>query len=252
MAQRTKNLGRAQVPYPHGEVAFLRDLEACVTAYETQPQDGDLGGLSPREAFNRAVTDRGWKRMDIDPHALLATFARDESRIARQGAFTYDGRRYTAPEIQALPAGSRLHLRVPIFSRFNEIPVLDPRGELLCMAQLDRPFDALDPAGAKESARRKQRARAAVRAARDDAPALDMRAEMAKLAAAAEPEAEPDSAGRIGLSDVMAEIGHELAKPRKQRKAEEDERGQILAERELRATERHLAKSKFKRTGTDG
>ncbi len=250
MAKKTQNVGREPVPYLHGEAAFRRDLANCVTLYETTPQHGDIRGLSPREAFNRAVNERGWKRVDINPHALLAAFARDETRFVREGKFQYAGRHFTAPEIQALPAGKQLHLRVPISGPFNGIPVLDDAGRLLCMAELDRPYDALDRAGAEESARRKKRARVAVRAARADAPALDMRAEMAKLAAAAEPEAVPESAGRIEWDENMAATGRELAKTPKERRAEKDERERISRERQRKAADRFL--EKYKKTGTDG
>ena len=110
MAKKTANVGRAPVPYPHGGEAFLADLQKCMDAYHATPQTGALSGLTPNEAFNEAV-DAGWQRMDISRGTLLATFGRDVFRTVHQGRFTYGSRIYTHAAIQAMPAGSRLHLR---------------------------------------------------------------------------------------------------------------------------------------------
>ena len=135
MAKKTANVGQAPQPYPHGEAAFVEDLRNCLIAYETHPQTGLLDGRSPRQAFEEALNEN-WRPTSISRGAVLTAFARDESRVLHQGSFTYGKgrRRYTARELWGLPAGTRLHLRVPIFGNLDEIPVMKPDGGLLCMA----------------------------------------------------------------------------------------------------------------------
>lgn len=243
MAKKTANVGRAPVPYPHGKAAFLRDLDNCIEAYETHPQSGVLGGRSPREAFAAAV-DAGWTRMDIDPGALRAAFARDASRTVRQGAFSYNGERYTAPEIQALPADTRLHLRIPICGGLDAIPVMDADGGLFCIAALDRAYDALDTAGAKDAGRRLARARAGVRTLRADTDALDMRAEVAGLVADETPEPVPDSAGTIRLSEGMEAVGRALERTPAQRRAEAPAPADAMTDRRRAAFDRYLERAR--------
>ena len=250
MEKKTQNVGREPVPYLDGDAAFRRDLANCVTLYETQPQHGDLGGLSPREKFNRAEAG-GWKRMDVDPYALRAAFARTDTRIVKKGCVSHLGQKFTAPELQALAANTQVNVRIPVqVAPLEAIPIMDSRGQLLCVATLDRPYDALDRAGAEESGRRKKRARDAIRAVRAAAPPLDLRAKMAEIAADAEPEAVPESAGRIELSEAMAATGRALAKTPKERLAEAAEQERISRERQRKAADRFL--EKYRKTGTDG
>ena len=243
MTKKTANVGRAPVPYSHGEAAFRADLRNCIELYETNPQHGALGGRSPREVFQAAV-EAGWQRMDISVGALHAAFAHDESRIVRQGAFSYEGRNYTAREIQALPAGTTLHLRIPICGGLDEIPVMDEGGGLLCMAAVDRPYDVLDTEGAKESGRRRATARAGVKALRADTEPLDMRAAIAGLASRQDPAPIPESAGVIRLSEGKEAIGRALERSPAVRIAAEDERNQLSRERTREARDRYLRKAR--------
>ena len=254
MAKKTTNVGQAPVPYQGGEEAFREDLQNCITAYETNPQTGQLQGRSPRQVFEEAIA-AGWKRVDVERGALLAAFARDETRTLRQGSFTYAGRgrparRYTAPELHTLPAGTKLHLRPPIWGKRDLIPVMAPDGSLLCVAEADVRYDALDPEGARESARRLKRAKAGVKAMRDDVDELDMRAELASIAEQEDPVSVPESAGMIRLDSALEDAGRVLARTQAERRADEAEQGkqeEISQERRDRLVQQFLG-----RTGTDG
>ena len=246
MDKKTHNIGQASKPYPHGEAAFRKDLDICIEAYETNPQTGLLNGRSPRQAFNEAVA-AGWRRMDVSRGAVLAAFARDESRTVRQGSFSYDGRRYTARELWSLPAGTRLHLRVPIFGNREEIPVMGKDGGLLCMAAAETLYDVLDTEGAREAGRRLSTARSGVKALGAGIDPLDMQEELTGLVAQEAPATVPESVGVIRLGEGMEAVGRALERSPAQRRADEDEDEEISRERWREVTDRYLGK-----TGTDG
>ena len=230
MAKKTANVGREPIPYLHGEAAFLTDLQRCLAAYHASPQTGALDGLTPNEAFNAAV-DAGWRRMDIARGALLAAFGQDEFRTVRQGGFSYDGRIYTHDAIQELPAGTRLHLRIPPFRDQLGIPVMDGRGGVRCMAAVDRRYDVLDPDGAREAGRRVARARAGVAKLRANTDPVDVLEAEARRAAREAPAAIPESAGVIRLSEGMEAVGRALESAPTERPAADDEREKISRER---------------------
>ena len=233
MAKKTANVGRQPIPYLRGEESFLADLQGCVTAYHATPQTGALQGRTPNEAFDEAV-DAGWQRMDVARGALLAAFGRDEFRTVRQGGFAYGGRIYTHEAIQELPAGTRLHLRIPPFRDQLGISVMDESGGLRCMAFVDRSYDVLDAEGAREAGRRVARARAGVAKLRTDTDPVDVLGAEARRAAREAPAAIAESAGVIRLSDGMEAVGRALENTPAERDATEQEDQEIPRER-LRA-----------------
>ena len=229
MAKKTANMGREPIPYLHGEAVFLADLQECIATYHATPQTGALRGRTPNEAFNEAV-DAGWQRIDIARGALLAAFGRDEFRTVLQGGFSYGARTYTHPAIQALPAGTRLHLRIPICGGLDEIPVMDESGGFRCMAVADCCYDVLDTEGARDSGRRVATARAGVAALRADTDPVDvLGAEVARAAREA-PAATPESAGVISLSEGMEAIGRALESAPAVRQPDEHEDEEISEE----------------------
>lgn len=222
MAKKTANVGQAPTPYPHGEDAFLADLHNAIEAYETHPQDGDLDGRSPRDVFN-AACDAGWRIVKVERGALLARFARDDSRRVRQGAFSYKGKPYTHRKIQELPAGTALHLRIPLWGDLEAIPVMHDDGTLLCVATVDRPYDALDSEGARESAARHATACKGIARLRANVDPIDLRRVLADTAARAEPAVLPESVGTIQASEGIEATGRELERTPAERRADEDE-----------------------------
>lgn len=242
MAKKTANVGRPPTPYPHGEDAFRKDLQNALIAYETHPQTGLLNGRSPRQALEDAL-ESGWRPMAVSPGAVLAAFARDESRMLRQGSFSYDGRRYTARELWGLPAGTALHLRVPIFGGREEIPVMAEDGSLLCMAQAERLYDVLDREGAREAGRRQAAALADIAAMRADIDPIDGRDLLAEIAEREGSGPVPESSGIVRLSEGMEAVGRALERAPAARRAEKDEQDEISKERSWEARERFLRKA---------
>ena len=243
MKKKTANLGREPVPYPHGGERFLADLRTCIDGYETKPQDGVLKGLSPRDAY-RAAVDAGWRRMDIEPNALRAAFARDGSATVRKGRFTYKSESYTSRKLQELPSGTALHILIPISGGLEQLPVLDDDGELFCMAVLDRAYDALDPEGARESGRRLAAARAGVAELRSEIDELDMMDELGRVVSNEDPAPVPESAGVIRLDEGMEAIGREMKRTPAKRRADEDEQDRISRERWRESADLFLEKTR--------
>ena len=248
MAKKTANVGRAPQPYPHGKEAFLQDLRNALIAYETHPQTGQLNGRSPRQAFEEAWKG-GWRPIAVSRGAIRAAFARDETRTVRQGSFTYGkgSRRYTARELWGLPAGTRLHLRIPVFGGLDAIPVMNPDGSLLCIAAPERAYDRLDPEGAREAGRRQSAALAELAELRAEAEPLDRRAELARIAEREGPGPASDGATVAILGNGMEAVGRELERSPAARRAKQDEEDEISTERWREAMDRYLG-----RTGTDG
>ena len=181
MRKKTANVGREPDVYPGGEEEFRRSLATALEWYETNPQQGTLNGLSPREAFTRFVDD-GWQRMDADPDALRAVFAHSESRLVRQGSITVGSRTYTSRELQGLPAETRVEVRIPLTGGRERLAVLDRHRKFLCVAEIDRPYDALDAEGAIEAGRRRQANREAIEDLRRQTHPVDLQQEMAGAA----------------------------------------------------------------------
>ena len=206
MRKKTANVGREPDVYPGGEEEFRRSLATALEWYETNPQQGTLNGLSPREAFTRFVDD-GWQRMDVDPDALRAVFARSESRVVRQGSITVASRTYTSRVLQGLSGETRVEVRIPLAGGRERLAVLDRHREFLCVAEIDRPYDALDAEGAIEAGRRRQANREGIEAMRRLTHPVDLQQEMASVAAGEERAPIPESAGTIRLDEYMGAIG---------------------------------------------
>ena len=248
MAKKTANVGREPAPYPHGGDQFLADLQKCMDAYHATPQAGALNGRTPNEAFNEAV-EAGWQRRPVARGALLAAFGKDEFREVRQGAFSFGSRVYTHEAIQALPAKTKLHLRIPPFRDLPEIPVMDTGGALLCMATVDRSYDALDPEGAREAGRRHGRARAGVTKLRADTDPVDVLEAEVRRTKRAESARIPENTDTIRLSEGHEAIGRALETPRAERQAAEGEHEEISWERTDELRDRYLSLRKVRATG---
>ncbi len=178
--------------------------------------------------------------------ALLAAFARDASRVMGRDGFKWAGRTYRAPELDAVAAGTPLHLRVPIFSGTDAISVM--RGEeLLCVAWPDAAYDALDTAGARDAAGRHAAARRAVKAARGDTEPLDLRELLDRMAAKAGPASDPEAEAVVRLDDASRTMGRAMRQTPAARPADENEIERLREERRREALRWFLPK-----TGTDG
>ena len=180
MKKKTANVGKEPAPYPGDEAAFRRSLGTALDWYDTHPQEGFLGGLSPREAFATFVKE-GWQRTDIDPEVLKWVFSRPVVRTVRQSEFSLDGVSYSAPELGQLLAGTRVIVRVPLVGDRQRLPVLDEREDPICMATRKPVYDTLDGQGARVSAEGRSAAEEGIRAMRRETDPVDAEARIAEV-----------------------------------------------------------------------
>jgi len=111
----TNNLGR---PAPaHGTTTQYADTAREIQrTYHNKPQAGHLKGMSPNEAFKRAL-NAGWKTNVCDPLSLaLAIMPRKRQRISA-GRYVFEGRNYQCNEALGNVRASR-------FERVSS-PILD-------------------------------------------------------------------------------------------------------------------------------
>ncbi|MEM7428016.1 MAG: hypothetical protein AAF441_18130 [Pseudomonadota bacterium] len=174
MKMRTPNVNRQPVPFA-GTPAQLNDVVAqAVALRNTQPQSGELKGLSPRDAWQKAI-DAGWQRTDADPDALRIAFSREVTRVVRQGTFRHGNRTWTCPELQTFHE-STVTVREPKYGTWSRLPVFVD-DKLLGVAVPDEVFDVLDPEGAREAQRRQKAHRDSLRQLDKSVPDLDVIAE---------------------------------------------------------------------------
>lgn len=226
MKSKTANVGRAPEPFPGSFDDFRTAVALAVATYHTLPQKrGQLKGRSPLRAYEEAIA-AGWTMTTIDPDALRLAWSEEKpKRVVHQGRIRHDGEVWTCPELQSY-LGEYVSLRVPKWGDWTRLPVCDDRGELLGFAERDRPFDHLDPAGARESRTRANRRLQAVKALDRSVPDVNALAERVKLVAA-EPQAAAGAA--IGVSDAakrMLAKADESPADKAARKAEEASRRQ--------------------------
>ena len=217
MQKKTANVGRAPVPYQGGMKDFRAELDNLTALYDTTPQRGTLDGRTPREAFEAAMA-AGWKRADIDRDALLIAFAKPGVCTVKQGKFRHGGRDWTAPEIQSMPHGKKIDVRVPIIGTDAGIAVMDAEGRCICIAFPDRPYHILDRTGAAESTRRQKRARDQIKQLKADVDEIDLSRVVANLNPG--PGAIPGAGAKIELAKDWQQAGRKLAKAGTVRPAE--------------------------------
>ena len=235
MRKKTANVGRAPEPNPLDDEAFARRVAEGLAWYNRQPQEGFLRGRSPDEAFAAAVVDDGWTRTDIDPDVLRVVFSRPATRTLWQGRFRLAGAIYTAEALWSVPARSKVEVRVPLYGPMDRLAVLDESGGFLCMAEADTAYDALDPRGAREAARRRRVATSAMKTLRQETPHVDMEALMAPSVSEAEANPIPERGALVGMGETLEEIAREARRTPAERKSFESARA-VREERRREAT----------------
>lgn len=218
MRQKTANVGRPPRPFPGGTDEFCRAFSVTMDFYHSLPQQGTLAGKSPREAFEDAVA-RSWQRIDVNPTALAETFSDRVSCTVRQGEVRILKRRYEAPELFGLISGTKLCAYPPLDEADERVPLFDENG-FLCFATPIEHFHILDPAGAKDTGRRRAEQNevlASMRAEID--PAVDPMEEI-RRATPGGPSLIAPSGGVIALgaeAEAIAEQRRKLPKPHARR-----------------------------------
>lgn len=96
-------------------------------------QPGHLDGKLPRQSF-ADFTVSGWRRADIDRHALEAAFTVESLRTVTRGCFTCLGQIYRHAALLKL-TGRRVLVCEPLVGDRERLIVLDDDGEVLCVAE---------------------------------------------------------------------------------------------------------------------
>jgi hypothetical protein len=155
-------MGKLPAPFPGGFEAFQSYFFGLLKAYEHMTQGGVLKGQSPAQAFQGFV-DRGWAATLIAPSDLLTVFTGPQSRRVNQHSISVDGRIWTCPGLDSYFENS-LVVRIPVYHGFNELLLLDAKGNEIGIATPDVEYAYLDPRGAQQSALRKSDRVKAIRA----------------------------------------------------------------------------------------
>ena len=227
MKSRSGNLGKAPEPYGGTFEKFCALFEGLLEYFNSDPVQGDLRGLSPRVAFDRAVS-AGWTRMDIDPLALMMAFSVREERKITDGKINFDSEAWYCDELMRYN-GEKVIIHRAKFQRWNALPVYTMTGELIGVAQPDPVFDRLSSDGAVEAGRRKTLARADILERAAALNPIDVSAEMVRSGQRQPPSLIPESAGTIQLGDELAEVGRQVVEApaaRRDRENQEKQRAQ--------------------------
>jgi hypothetical protein len=169
-------MGKLPASYEGGFDSFQGQFFKLLNAYEHFPQSGALNGQSPAEAVQGFI-DRGWAATLIDPADLLTVFTRPETRRVNQHSISVDGRIWTCPALDRFFENS-LVVRVPVYHGFNELLLLDAKGNEIGIATPDVEYAYLDQRGAQRSAERKADRNNAILALDKSAPDINAGAEI--------------------------------------------------------------------------
>lgn len=236
MNSRSANLGKAPEPFDGTFVDFCHDFKNQLVFYNSNRQTGDLAGLSPAQAYTRAV-EAGWKRTDVDPMALMMAFSTEGTRKVVDGKVSVGGELFYCDEL-ARHTGDKVRVQLPKFLTWNAVPVLTMAGTLIGVAHPDRVYNRLDPGGAEEAARRKGVARASIAAEAADLTTIDVRSEMAASGARQPAPPVPESTGTIGLASQKADIGRRILESASERRDREHEAKQAKLRAALARSQR--------------
>lgn len=155
--KKSANKGKTVAPYIKGLGTLENDIRTAVDIYNSRPQSGRLGGLSPLEMMERKIIQTGFEARIPTAEAFDMIFNRQDpkGRILSQGIIKYDAKQWHSPMLDKLPVGAHLELFIPlrttkdrILLRFNgekpfwayELPTFehgDRRGARL-QAQLEK------------------------------------------------------------------------------------------------------------------
>ena len=152
LRKKSANVGRPPAPFPGTWADFCQKAEGLVSYYNTNPQRGRLGGLTPNQMLHRAQ-EAGWRAATIDPMALLQAFTVRETRTPDRGCIAVKGRPFTCDGL-SLYNGEKVEVAIPRYGEIQAVAVFAPDGTFIGAAREDRPFNFLDPEGAAEAARR--------------------------------------------------------------------------------------------------
>lgn len=202
MKSKTKNVGKAPEPFPGDFAAFHETIADVLAYYHATPQGGFLNGKSPNDALQDAINN-GWAGItQVDEKALLLAFAREDTRKVDRGRILWN-QFYYADELLRLSGQT---VRVRVAEHNPDYAFVFEGDRLVATAERESSFGFLDPAGAREQARRAKEQRRVISEMKRDCDRLDLISEMNRYTATTTIPALP-TANRIDVAgDVKAMI----------------------------------------------
>lgn len=180
-SKKTPNVNRAVSPFTGSFDEFGQMLQGALLIQQNLPQGGKFLGKSPNDLLREAIA-AGWRKTEVSPELFAIAFCDRETRKIDSGAISYGGRRWRCDEIDAY-LHDRVVILAPKYTSFGVLPLEDLRGNLIGFAKPEIAFHPLDPAGAKEAARRQTVHNAAIRQLGRMVPDLDVVADNRRIAA---------------------------------------------------------------------
>ncbi len=110
---RLRGRGKAVRPYQDGVEAAIHDINHAVALYNGTPQNGDLGGLSPKAMLEAKIKATGWTAQNPDEDVFDLIFSREEKRDVRQGNITIGGRAYSGDVLAEMMGEKQASFLVP-------------------------------------------------------------------------------------------------------------------------------------------
>lgn len=169
MAKKTQTVGKPPKPFPGTWEEFCATLQDLIGAHNLRPVGGPWAGRSPQDWFQDKVA-AGWRPASVDPLALDAAFADQDSRRVDRGVLKINGRRYTHPRLAALPSRTVVDLALPWRRDAEPLARIDGAWVYL---EREIAYPARWVEGARESGRRQKAQNQHVSQLARDAPAID-------------------------------------------------------------------------------
>lgn len=150
MNSPTKSKGKPVDPYPHGAARLVADIGRAVEQLNGTAQQGQLAGLSPKAMLEAKARQTGWQAQCPDADTFDVVFSREEYRNVRQGAFSINGKNYSAPILAEMIGEERVQVLVPM--RDPDGPAFLIRDRVVHRLEVDS-FALNDTEGARHKGR---------------------------------------------------------------------------------------------------
>ena len=219
MRKKTQTVGRPPAPYPHSAERFCEDMQLGLADLNHKPMTPKrYEGRSPVQMME-AAAEVGWRPVAVDPLVLDAAFCTFETRKVGRFGLRIGGKEFPVADV---PSGSVVSVALPWRRDADALYRPSPHAGWRRLAE-DVVLPALWIDGAKESGRRDQAARRAVRDMERSAPEIDqmepVRIRAAKRGASVAPRCGPvlDAGGEL------ASVAAALRLPRAQASAVQTE-----------------------------
>lgn len=196
MKSKTKNVGKKPEPFGGSWADFHEKVAVLLAYYHATPQRGWLDGKTPNEALTAAIA-AGWGKVAVADHALLLSFADEDTRVVDRGCISWGGTTFRHDALLPLPGRT---VRVRVAPHDPRYAFVFDGDVLLCVAEPQTSYDFLDGAGAREQARQAKVLRRHIAEARADCDRLDLVEEARRHVAQQGGAPEIPTAARIDIS----------------------------------------------------